>query len=154
LGDGTTTNRSTPIRVKGPVGDGTLTDTASISMGDSFMLALQLDGTALGWGYNGNGQLGNNSNTSSDYPVQVVGPGGVGLLSNLADISAAVNFGSALDAIGRVFTWGYNGNGQLGDGTTTGRTTPVQVVGSGGAGFLTDIVEIGGSGSHKAAITS
>ena len=43
----------------------------------------------------------------------------------LNQIAAGQNHTLAVDDCGHLYAWGYNGNGQLGDGTTTNRSTPV-----------------------------
>ena len=81
LGNNTTTDSSTPVQVVGPNGVGYLTGITSISAGANHALARKNDGTVWAWGLNGDGQLGNGTN-SSTTPVQVVGPGGSGFLTD------------------------------------------------------------------------
>src|SRR5881628_2032757 len=59
-------------------------------------------------------------------PVQVSG------LTSVVAVAAGWGHSVALKSDGTVWAWGYNGYGQLGDGTTTQRLTPVQVSGSSG----------------------
>jgi alpha-tubulin suppressor-like RCC1 family protein len=75
------------------------------------------------WGYNGNGQLGNGSTTSSDAPVAVLG------ISNAKAVTGDNDGGSfcALLSTSQVKCWGYNAYGELGNGTTTTFTLPVAV---------------------------
>jgi alpha-tubulin suppressor-like RCC1 family protein len=81
------------------------------------------------WGYNNDGEIGNNSTTSSNVPVQVVGVGGTGLLSGIASIAVGYYHTCALSATGRIDCWGYNGAGQLGNNSTTNSHVPVEVTG-------------------------
>ncbi|MFO0755349.1 MAG: hypothetical protein U0359_02590 [Byssovorax sp.] len=83
------------------------------------------NGLARCWGTNGNGQLGN-SYGSINVPAGVTG------LKNAAQISANANsnFTCALINDGTVKCWGLNGNGQLGDGTTTSAPCPQPSPGS------------------------
>jgi hypothetical protein len=67
LGDGTTTDRSTPVAVSG------LTGVTAIAAGDVHSLALLDDGTVRAWGFHGQGQLGDGSTTRSSTPVVVSG---------------------------------------------------------------------------------
>ena len=79
-------------------------------------------GAARCWGYNGYGELGDNSTTSSTKPVGVYGLG-----SKVKNISAGYLHSCALTTKGKVWCWGYNGYGQLGDNTTTNSSKPVAV---------------------------
>ena len=74
LGDGTTTNQSTPVQVKGPGGVGYLEGVVAVSAGDYHTVALKSDGTVWAWGRNNFGQLGNGTQTSQLTPVQVKVP--------------------------------------------------------------------------------
>lgn len=122
LGDGTTNNSLTPITVGGLSGN-----TIAITAGDGFACALQSqnNGNVMCWGDNSKGQLGNGTTTDSLSPVQVTGLG-----SGVASVNAG--FGSTTCATmdtGGLKCWGLNSNGQLGDGTTIQRLTPVDVSG-------------------------
>jgi uncharacterized repeat protein (TIGR01451 family) len=125
LGDGSTTRRLTPVAVSG------LSSVAEISAGNVHSLARKNDGTVWAWGFNSNGQLGINSTMQQAVPTQVVGVGGSGVLSSIAHISASGNnsHSLAVDTNGVVYAWGFNNNGQLGDGTFTQRNAPVLVTG-------------------------
>ena len=152
LGDNTTTQRLTPVQVKGPGGTGYLTGISAISVGSTHSLALKNDGTVWGWGRNGAGQLGDNTTTQRLTPVQVKGPGGTGYLTGISAISAESTSSLALKNDGTVWGWGANGVGQLGDNTTTDRYTPIQVLGPGGTGYLTDITVITVGWYHSLAL--
>jgi alpha-tubulin suppressor-like RCC1 family protein len=69
---------------------------------------------------------------------------------------AAICAGPALAAgrAGTVWAWGRNSDGQLGDGTTTGKTPPMQVQGFGGSGYLTGVIAVAGGGTHTDALKS
>ncbi|MCL2828644.1 MAG: S-layer homology domain-containing protein [Oscillospiraceae bacterium] len=118
LGDGTTTNRHTPVQVQN------LDNVTTIAAGGSHNVALRSDGTVWAWGLNDRGQLGDGTigwDIMRTTPVQV---------QNLGDVTAIAAGGAhtlALKSDGTVWAWGLNGGGQLGDGTTTTSYTPVQV---------------------------
>ena len=82
------------------------------------------------------------------------GPGAAGLLAGIVAVAAGNNFSLALKADGTVWAWGFNGAGQLGDGTQTDRLAPVQVQGPGGAGNLTDVIAIAAGGYVSLALKS
>lgn len=145
LGDGTTTSRLSPVQVVGPGGSGFLTGIVAVAApaGGGYSLALGSDGTVWSWGYNANGQLGDGTTTFRHTPVHVVGPGGTGILTNVVAIAAGANAGYAVKGDGTVWSWGYNNEGELGNGTTgNGSLTPTQVVGIGGQGFFSGAVAV------------
>ena len=118
LGDGGTVNSSVPVAVdtSGMLAGKTLTQ---ISAGSDFACALDTAGSAYCWGYNGDGELGNDStNIESNVPV-AVDAGGVLAGKTLTQISAGWYDACALDSAGAAYCWGYNEDGELGDGTTT-----------------------------------
>jgi len=78
------------------------------------------------WGYNVNGALGNKTILNSVFPVRTE-MGGVLKDKTVVSLAAGYAFSAAVTTEGLVYTWGQNANGQLGDGTNTGRTQPVQV---------------------------
>jgi alpha-tubulin suppressor-like RCC1 family protein len=159
IGDGTNTDRTTPVQVKAVGGVGVLSDIKAISAGritidyKSHSLALGADGKVFAWGFNGSGQLGNGSNISSSTPVQVKGVNAVGLLSGIFDVRGGTESSLALACDSKVYSWGWNNDGQLGDGTNTNRTTPVQVKGVNGAGLLSNIIAISAN-THSLALRS
>ncbi|MCU1605286.1 MAG: putative serine/threonine-protein kinase pknL [Modestobacter sp.] len=123
LGDGTTTNRSTPVLVPG------LADATALSAGATHSLALLEDGTVRAWGDNGlRGETGddNSSRAASTIPVAVPG------LAGVVAIAAGCFHSVALLGDGTVVAWGWNGYAQLGDGTTVDRPTAVVVPGIAG----------------------
>lgn len=118
LGDGSTTASLVPVRVSG------LEDVMAIAVGESFSCAVTAtEGKAWCWGANAAGQLGNGTTTPSLVPVEVQG------LADLTTIDAAFYeaHACARDATGRGWCWGRNDHGQLGDGSTISRSTPVAV---------------------------
>ncbi|HOX07491.1 MAG TPA: serine hydrolase [Planctomycetota bacterium] len=123
LGDGTTTTRKTPVAVTG-LGSGV----ARIAAGLTHSLAVTTAGAAMAWGDNAYGQLGDGTTTGRKAPVAVTGLG-----SGVSAVAGGGYHTLAVLADGTVKSWGRNSNGQLGDGTTTTRKTPVAVSGVSGA---------------------
>ncbi|MFC4808170.1 fibronectin type III domain-containing protein [Paenibacillus sp. GCM10023250] len=116
LGDGSTTTRPTPVQVNG------LGSVSAIGAGSSHSLAVRSDGTVWAWGHNYSGALGDGSTNNHSSPAQVAG------LDSAASVATDDGAHSvAVRSDGTVWAWGYNGSGQLGDGTTTTRNAPVQV---------------------------
>ena len=118
----------------------------------SHSLGLETDGTVWAWGVNQYGQLGNGNNTDSNVPVQVKDPSGTGFLTGITAIAGNGDYSMALKNDGTVWTWGHNGQGQLGNGNNTDSNVPVQVLGPGGTGFLTGITAIAGGFNSSMAL--
>jgi alpha-tubulin suppressor-like RCC1 family protein len=116
LGDGTNVNKSSPVQI------GSSSWTA-ISMG-LHTLAIRSDGKLFAWGPNSAGQLGDGTVVNKSSPVQI------GSSSWTAVATAAGNQGASSWAIrsdGKLFAWGDNTYGCLGNGTTTGTSSPIQI---------------------------
>uniref|UniRef100_A0ABS3ISC5 InlB B-repeat-containing protein n=1 Tax=Bifidobacterium asteroides TaxID=1684 RepID=A0ABS3ISC5_9BIFI len=111
LGDSTTINKNTPVRIteneaiKGKI-------FISVSAGTTFSMALASDGTVYTWGDNSRGELGNGSTTDSSVPVKA------NLNATITAISAGYWHAMALSSSGTIYTWGDNECGQLGNGHT------------------------------------
>jgi cysteine-rich repeat protein len=120
LGDGTTTSPLTPVQV----GGGLPVTAAAVSTGDSHTCGLTPAGSVACWGGNDYGQLGDGTTTNRLTPVSVIGLG-----ATAAVVSAGGHHTCVLSTGGAVRCWGYNGYGQLGDGTTTSRPSPGDVTG-------------------------
>lgn len=82
------------------------------------------DQVALGFGYNGSGQLGD-STTTSPRMTPAIAAGG---MSDIRQLEVGRYHSLAIRSDGSLWAWGYNAYGQLGDGTTTTRTSPVKVL--------------------------
>jgi alpha-tubulin suppressor-like RCC1 family protein len=143
LGDGTTDSRSHFAPVPG------LTNVVQVVAREQFTLVLKDDGTVWGWGSDNYGKLGLGGATSlgrfESTPVQAIN------LSNIVRIAIGRDHGIALDADGRIWTWGYNQYGGLGDGTqgsTAHNSTPTLVDGP------TNVVDIAGSDNSTVVTTS
>ncbi|MFN8487967.1 MAG: hypothetical protein U0350_10265 [Caldilineaceae bacterium] len=118
LGTGTTDTVLTPI------------DVSSFASGISLLMAgayhtcaLTTGGGVKCSGNNTSGQLGDGTTTDQSTPTAVSG-----LTSGVTAVGAGANHTCAVTAAGNVKCWGRNANGQLGDGTTADKHTPVGVV--------------------------
>jgi alpha-tubulin suppressor-like RCC1 family protein len=138
LGDGTTTDRHTPTDVSG-LGSGV----AALAAGAFHTCAVTNGGGVKCWGANGEGQLGDGTTTRRYTPVAVSG-----LASGVTAISAGLGHTCALTAGGGVKCWGENHAGELGDGTTTDRHTPVAV-----SGLSSGVWSIAAGNDHTCALT-
>ena len=119
LGNGTTTDAYVPTVVTLPGG---VTPTGGAAGGDH-SLVIGSNGLLYAWGLGTDGQLGNGTTTTSSTPVQVSLPLGVVPVA----VAAGDDHSLALGSNGTLYAWGYNGYGQLGNGTKTNEDTPVTV---------------------------
>ena len=135
LGNGNNVIEYFAVQVSG------LTGVVALAGGVNHSLALKNDGTVWSWGGNFSGQLGNGNNGgSNNVPAQVSG------LTGVVAIVGANYFSLALKNDGTVRAWGYNLNGQLGNGNNTDSYVPVQVSG------LSGVVAIAGGASQSLAL--
>src|SRR3989338_2030534 len=100
------------------------TNWSSVSAGEHHTAAIKTDGTLWAWGYNASGRLGDGTTTTNrTAPTQI------GTATTWSSVSAGYYHTTAIKTDGTLWAWGYNElYGQLGDGTTTNRTTPIQIV--------------------------
>ncbi|MHB8289458.1 MAG: putative Ig domain-containing protein [Acidimicrobiales bacterium] len=128
-GNGTTATTGMPVVVSG------ITDAIRVSS-DGYLsyCAVLATGAMSCWGFNGSGQLGNGTKTDSDVPVAVSG------ITDAVSVSGdGLDSYCAILATGHIACWGYNGVGQLGNGTTATTDVPVPVSG------ITDAVSLSSS---------
>jgi len=128
----------------------------AVAWGASHTLALDSDGKVYAWGDNSRGRLGIGSTTASLVPVAVNVDSGSALAGKtVVAIAAGSGHSLALCDDGTVVAWGYNSNGQVGDGSNTERLLPVAVAaGSGSALAGKTVVAITAGGSHSLALCS
>jgi hypothetical protein len=153
LGDNSNNPSLTPVQVVGAGGVGTLSGITAVAAGVDHTLALGPNGTVWAWGANNKGQLGDGSNNPSLTPVEVRLPTGAPL-TGITAIAAGNEFSLALTSGGGVLAWGYNVDGELGDGSTSDSTVPVPVVGQGGQGTLSGIAAIAAADAVGYAVTN
>ena len=112
LGDGTTIDRSTPVKIM----DGVVCAAA----GQDYSLAILADGSLWGWGTNAFGQLGDGTTELRITPVK--------LMDGVKEVAASNTYAAAVKTDGTLWTWGMSAWG-LGDGTMeTKRLSPVQIL--------------------------
>ncbi|WP_367872485.1 Ig-like domain-containing protein [Luteolibacter sp. Populi] len=143
LGVGNTTNRNRANQMLTSLGV-LLSDAWYVSAGESHSVVVRwkegetsLQGTVWCAGEGANGRLGRGSTTNSAYPVRVEISAGIPLM-NVAMVAAGSAHTLALTTDGKVWSWGSNSFGALGDGTIADRTRAVQVRNPDGSGYLGD----------------
>lgn len=127
LGDGgpglTTAPSPVAVVMAGALAGQKVVETA---LNEGFTMARTADGKVFAWGRNWEGQIGLGTNTASvSLPAAVMGLDA----EFVSDIAAGDGHALAATVDGKVFAWGFNIAGQLGDGTTTNRSLPVQITG-------------------------
>ncbi len=84
-------------------------------------IGIQTDGTLWTWGFNGSGQLGDNTLINKEEPIQI------GAATNWKSVSSSFNNSFAIKTTGTLWAWGKNDEGQLGIGNTVSKTVPTQI---------------------------
>jgi alpha-tubulin suppressor-like RCC1 family protein len=127
LGTGTLNNACSPVRENSSSANWSIVDVGA----RSFMGAIKGDGTLWSWGHNDVGQLGDNSTITRCSPVREVSSS-----TNWCFLSLGGCHSSAIKTDGSLWAWGNNcgaigsNPGQLGDGTTVNKLSPVREISS------------------------
>lgn len=137
LGDGTSVTRERAIVTPA------VADIQAVASGSMHTCVADSSGVVRCWGRNATGQLGDGSTTNRG----LAGPAVAGLMTATDSLVAGSTHTCALTASGGVRCWGNNSSGQIGDGTTTIRTTAFPV-----SGLSSGVVSIAAGGSHTCAL--
>ena len=143
---------STPVPVTGIDGSTDATFAVAISASSSHTCALMRTGAIRCWGYNGSGELGDDTTVNRSTPVLVLGVDGSIPSATAVAISVGSSHSCAVMRTGGVMCWGFNAYGKLGDATTVNRTKPVPVSGLGGANDAFAAVAISAGDAHTCAV--
>jgi alpha-tubulin suppressor-like RCC1 family protein len=142
LGDGNNTNVDAPVQTSMPTG----VTATTVAAGWDQSLALTSTGALYSWGYNNVGQLGIGTTKNSKVPVLVHMPAGV----TVTGIAAGQFHCLAVTSTGAVYAWGFNGSGQLGNGTTNNASLPQLVPLPAGV----KATAVGAGDNHSLVVTS
>ena len=122
IGDNTATGKSSPVQTTA-FGS----NWKQVSADNNWhVTGVKTDGTLWTWGFNGRGQLGDNTTTDKSSPIQTVTRG-----TNWVQVSQGYSFTGAIKTDGTLWLWGSNYNGELGDNTITLKSSPVQTIARG-----------------------
>jgi len=139
IGNNTTIFRLTPVTT---FAGGT--NWKQVSSGNDHTAAIKTDGTLWTWGRNNNAQLGINGILTRTTPVQTFAGG-----TNWKQVTCGQNFTAAIKTDGTLWTWGLGTSGQLGNGYSTNRSTPITTFAGG-----TNWKQVAGGGNiHNSATT-
>ena len=120
-------NNSTDPRISPETIAGGGTNWSQVSSSALINSAIKTDGTLWTWGHNDFGSLGDGTTISRSSPGTTAGGG-----TTWKQVSAGSTlYISAIKTDGTLWVWGYNNFGQLGDNTTTNRSSPITTAGGG-----------------------
>lgn len=139
LGDGTNISSNIPVNVLG-----LNNDIIALTSGNNHNCVLTNNGAVKCWGSNWGSTLGDGTSIYSNLPVEVNN-----LSSGIIAIVSGGYHNCALTSSGGVKCWGFNGDGELGDGTYTDQSNPVDVI-----GLSSGVVAMSAGESHSCALTS
>jgi len=154
LGDGTTTQKSTPMNITSLFGLATGETVTQIVAGSNHSFALTSTGRVFAWGHNEYGQLGDGTSANKSTPTETTTSFGLASGETVTQIVAGFYHSLAITLNGRVFAWGYNNNGQLGDGTIASKYTPTNITAGFGLSVGETVTQIVAGAWHSLAITS
>ena len=154
LGDGTTVSKSTPTEITNRFSLATEDKIIQVSLGGSHSAALTSEGRLFTWGRNDNGQLGDGTTVSKSTPTEITSRISLATEDKIIQVSLGYSHSAALTSNGRLFTWGRNDYGQLGDGTTVSKSTPTEITNRFSLATEDKIIQVSLGGSHSAALTS
>jgi alpha-tubulin suppressor-like RCC1 family protein len=137
LGNNGYANRSSPVQTVSAT-----TDWKQVSAGHNYTACVKTDGTLWTWGLNSYGQLGNNDTGNYSSPVQITGGG-----TTWKQVDGGHGNTAAIKTDGTLWTWGRNNYGQLGNDSTTNRSSPGQTISAG-----TNWKQVSAGGYFTAAI--
>jgi alpha-tubulin suppressor-like RCC1 family protein len=120
LGDGTATDRCSPVREFCSA-----TDWCQVNTGRYHSTAIKTSGQIWAWGNNGSGRLGDGTTVTSCSPVREICSG-----TDWCRVGAGINHTAAIKTSGEIWSWGLGSSGRLGDGTTVPSCSPVREISS------------------------
>ena len=127
LGNGTMKDSSTPIDITSQFNLNEGETFTKINMGYYNSSALTSEGRFFTWGYNGNGELGNGWGDHNPTPTDITSKFNLDASETIEIISVGSHHSAIATSNGRVFAWGDNSTGQLGDGSNSTKSTPIEI---------------------------
>lgn len=152
IGDGGTTQRNSPVAVvQGAIPAGVNLKRIT-AVNDHGTCAIGSDNKAYCWGRNNYGQVGDGGTTQRNSPVAVV-QGALPSGSMLLSITQGSNHTCAIASDNKAYCWGFNGTGQLGDASTTQRTSPTAMSQGAVPAGLT-VNQVSGGNAHTCLVAA
>jgi len=125
-----------------------------VSLGGAHSSALTSSGRLFTWGDNEYGQLGDETTIQRNTPIDITASFNLNEDETIIQVSLGGAHSSALTSTGRLFTWGDNEYGQLGDETTIQRNTPTDITASFNLNEGETIIQVSLGGYHSSVLTS
>ena len=154
LGDSTLINKNIPTEITNRFGLSNNETIIQVALGENHSSALTSTGRVFVWGYNACGQLGDATLTDKNIPTEITNRFSLIGEEKISQISLGSNHSSAISSTGRLFLWGYNYHGQIGDGTTINKILPTEITNRFGLSNEEKIIQFSLGGSHSSALTS
>jgi alpha-tubulin suppressor-like RCC1 family protein len=154
LGNGTTEDEIVPKEITSNFSLIKGEKIISIFSGGLFSSAISSTGKVFTWGWNAKGQLGDGTIEDRHSPVDITSRFSLGSRDRIISLSLGAYHCIALSSQGRIYTWGENEWGQLGDGTTVNRNAPNEITSN--FPFLKDdkIISLSLGGAESSAIST
>ena len=154
IGTGSWQASAIPVLITSSFGLGFDDQIIAIASGGWHNLALSATGRLFGWGWNEFGQVGDGTTEDRMVPVDITMHLALIEDERILMITTGAYHSFAMTSLNRVFAWGANGHGQLGDGTTRDRLAPVDITTFFPLEQDESIIALDGGGSHSLALTS
>lgn len=154
LGDGTAPSRSVPTDITPQFSLHIDETIVAIAAGDFYAGAITSEGRAFTWGENGMGQLGDGTIELKKTPTDITSQFGLEEGEILANLYLGYYHSGAITSEGRVFVWGGNAFGQLGDGSNFNRHLPVDITSQFGLETEEQVESLFLGEHHSMALTS
>ncbi len=127
LGTGDNINRFSPVDITTSFSLDSNDFIISVSAGGNHSVVATDKGRVFTFGHNTYGQLGNGTNTHSHLPFEITSNFSLSEEDQIESVHTGHSFSLAISKSGRIFTWGNNNDGQLGDNSRNGRTLPFDI---------------------------
>jgi uncharacterized repeat protein (TIGR02543 family) len=127
LGDGTTISKNNPVNMTSQFNLNTGETITMVRTKNSHTIASTSIGRVFAWGANGYGQLGNGNSDSKNIPMNISSSFNISNPETIIDIQLGFSHSSLLTSAGRLFMWGINYGGQIGNGGYGIQYTPITI---------------------------
>jgi uncharacterized repeat protein (TIGR02543 family) len=154
LGDGTLINRATPTDITSRFNLNSNDVITGVKFGLKNAAAISSSGRVYTWGYNEFGQLGDGTINNRNLPVEITSRFNLTNNDKIVELTLGQEHSSALSSSGRVFMWGKNNNGRLGDGSSINRNNPTDITSTFGLKTGERIIKISLGVFHSSALSS